>query len=408
MPLLLALLLTLLPAAAAGPLEDYRLQAQEQSPALQSAWSRWQAAQAAISPARTLPEPMLDMGLMLRSGQLRLGLSQTFPWPTELQAEGQAATAEAMAAQRAFEAQAVEVAGRVEQTYWELWENRSAQAVLVEHGAVLAGLSRATRARLEVGQASLADVQQVDLAAARLEDNRLLLVARERAGEAELRALLGRRDREAMPTDSLRPPLALPVEGLGTLEAAALQHPRLVEAEQMVARAEAMVRGARAQRAPELTVGADWTLPAPAAASDHAEPASLMVGLGLSLPLWQRSYAQGIAAAKAEVEAQRAQQRGMGDEALAALDATLADLADSERRARLTEDALLPQAQAALDSLLGALSTDRGSLAQVLMAQRELLELRLEADMARAAHARAWAALEQLCGRPLTRTGDAG
>jgi len=405
---LLLLLLLLLPAAA-GPLEDYRVEAQEQSPAVQAAWQRWQAAQAEIAVARALPEPMLDLGLMLRSGQLRVGLSQAFPWPTGLQAEGQAARAEAMVAQRAFEAQAVEVAAAVERAYWELWELRAAQAVLVEHGAVLAGLSGATRARLEVGQASLADVQQVDLAAARLEDSRLALQARERAAEAELRALLGRRDRESMLTDPQRPPLAQPSDSPEALEAAVLAHPWLGAAEEQVAVAEAMIRRAKARGAPEFNAGVEWTLPAYEGTGDHVvtEPEGLMVGLGVRLTLWQRSYAQGVVAAKAGAEGARAEQRAMGDEALAMLEATRIELADSERRARLIEQTLLPQAQASLDSLLGALSTDRGSLAQVLMAQRELLELRLEADMVRAAHARAWAALEQLSGRPLTRSEGA-
>lgn len=405
MAALLLLLLTLLPAAA-GSLEEYRAQAQEQSPAVQAAFQRWQAAEAEITMARTLPEPMLDLGLMLRGGQLRVGLSQGLPWPGGLRAAGEAATAQARSAQRAFEAQAVEVAAGVEQAYWELWELRAAQVVLDQHLVVLDGLSQSTRAAMTVGGASLAEVQQVDLAAARVRDARATLGSRERAAEAELRAVLGRRDRLPLSTDLERPPLALPVEDLAAMEAAALANPRLGVLTELLAAAEARVRGARAMRAPEFSVEVAYGLTAWPTESSHlsAEADGLMLGLGIGLPLWQRSYARGIDAARAEAEMTRSEQRAMGDEALAQLEMALAELGDSERRVRLVDQELVPQAQATLDSLLGSWATGRASLAEVLMVQRELLELRLEADMAHAAHARAWAELRRVCGRDLPAT----
>jgi hypothetical protein len=72
---------------------------------------------------------------------------------------------------------------------------------------------------------------------------------------------------------------------------------------------------------------------------------------------------------------------------------------DSYRRVELNENTLLPQAEAAYASVLGAYATSRSTVAASLLAQRELLEIRVGLEQARAEHAAAWARLEQVVGR---------
>jgi len=52
--------------------------------------------------------------------------------------------------------------------------------------------------------------------------------------------------------------------------------------------------------------------------------------------------------------------------------------------------------------VLGAFTVGRGTAAQVLLAQGELLDLRVMLETARADYARAWARLEELTGRELS------
>ncbi|MGB1015568.1 MAG: hypothetical protein ACPG4T_15635, partial [Nannocystaceae bacterium] len=64
---------------------------------------------------------------------------------------------------------------------------------------------------------------------------------------------------------------------------------------------------------------------------------------------------------------------------------------------------LLPQAESAYGSVLGAYTTGQGSVAQTLLLQRDLLALRIELERAHADYARAWARLQQVTGRELHR-----
>ena len=70
---------------------------------------------------------------------------------------------------------------------------------------------------------------------------------------------------------------------------------------------------------------------------------------------------------------------------------------------RVTERTLLPQAESTYTALLGSWSAGEATVAQVLLAEQALLELRIDGDRARVAHARAWAALDALCGVELPR-----
>ena len=135
---------------------------------------------------------------------------------------------------------------------------------------------------------------------------------------------------------------------------------------------------------------------------------AVVVGAGMRLPLWQGSYADAIAAARAEARAQRADQRAQTDRALAELESALAALRDAARRVERYRNTLLPQAEAAYASVLGAYASGRGSVAQTLLAQRDLLDLRVDIERARADHARAWARLEQVTGQELRRGSAAG
>jgi outer membrane protein, heavy metal efflux system len=130
---------------------------------------------------------------------------------------------------------------------------------------------------------------------------------------------------------------------------------------------------------------------------------AVMPSVGIRLPLWLGSYQEGVRAAEAEASAQRAEGQSAVRRAEAELDEALAMVRDSLRRVELNENTLLPQAEAAYASVLGAYATSRGTIAESLLAQREFLEIRVGLEEARAQHVAAWARLEQVVGRPVKR-----
>ncbi|MCA9570044.1 MAG: TolC family protein, partial [Myxococcales bacterium] len=67
---------------------------------------------------------------------------------------------------------------------------------------------------------------------------------------------------------------------------------------------------------------------------------------------------------------------------------------------RTLEATLLPVAEAAFEALLGELAAGTGGVADVLLAQRDLLDLRVDLVRARADHVRALARLAVAIGSP--------
>ncbi|MGB1017087.1 MAG: TolC family protein, partial [Nannocystaceae bacterium] len=198
---------------------------------------------------------------------------------------------------------------------------------------------------------------------------------------------------------------ALPRETEAELASYVELHPGIAVFDAKAEASESAARAEKADRFPSFTLGVDWIVTGNAATPDI--PASgkdaVIVGAGLRLPLWQKNYADSVKAAKADARVARAEKRAATDSGLAELAAANAEVRDAVRRIGLYGGTLLPQAESAYSSLLGAYTTGQGSVAQTLLLQRDLLELRIELQRAHADYARAWAWLEQVTGRELHR-----
>ncbi len=381
-------------------------------PEVRAAFAHWHARALSVSAAGTLPDPSLEFSLFLRAletrtgpQQGRVGVRQALPWPTVLTAGTDAAAESSRAAGARFEARILDVALAVEDAHWTLWSVREMRSIHKDHHALVEGLSGTVRGRVEVGSASLSDLQQVDLEHARLMDDIARMDEQERSAEAMLRAAVG-----VWSSDSLATPDApggpyLPDEASMVLEAAATAHPLLQERRHQVAAADAAVRVARGQRLPGLTVGVDWMVigasDAASADPDAGGQDAVAAGVGLSVPIWQKRAADRVSAARAMAQSARAEVEIQELSARASLHDAMATVEASGRRVATIRGTLLPQAEAAYSSLLGTYTAGTSSVAQLLMAQQVLLELRLDLVGAEAGHAQAWAMLRAVCGRDI-------
>ena len=97
----------------------------------------------------------------------------------------------------------------------------------------------------------------------------------------------------------------------------------------------------------------------------------------------------------------RAREHAARDRAVAELEQALANLRDSVRRVQLYETTLLPQAETTYSSTLDGYQSGRSSLAEVLIAEKDLLELGLGLFQAHASYGVSWAELERVVGRPV-------
>lgn len=403
-------------AASLDRVDGYVALALAHHPDLVAAHARWEAAVHRIAAARSQPQPVVGLGAYVQAvetrvgpQQARLSLTQGLSWSALLGHAGTAAAREAVAEGRRFDAVALGVAADVHVAWWSLWELRQVVALHREHLEVLASLSETLRARVEVGQAGLAGLQQVDLARARLADQVASLQAREAGLAAALRAAIGVPGDYEVPTEGEG--MVRPVgEELQALRDAAAAHPA-VDARQVAAEAaEALSRARGAARWPGVSVGADWirTGPASPEAFPMGVPAdsgrdAVMARVGLTVPLWQGALAHQVEEASSLAAARRAEARSEVESAWAELEALVAEVDDAARRHSVVVDTLQPQADAAYAAALGAVASGTAPVADVLWLQRDLLDLGVQGKVALAAHQRAWARLEALVGRPVQR-----
>lgn len=398
-----------LPARAEGAdLNHYLAVAMEQSPDLAAAFERWEASVDRISQARRLPDPMITFGYFLQSVETRVGpqrarvgLQQSFPWPTRLTANADSMSANARAQQKRVDALALNIRQRVEAAYWKLWLVRKLKETHSEHLLVVRSLSESVLARVAIGGATLAEQQQVDLTAARLEDRIEGMGEDEHTFIAELHAAMGVQEPQHPTTLTPPSPPAPPADSYAQLAAAVRAHPFIESFEYVAQSKEELARAKNAERYPNFTIGADWIITGEARMPNVPDSGkdAVIVGAGVSVPIWQGNYADGAQAARSEAKAERSEQRAAENNAIFELEASLAAVRDASRRVGLHEHTLVPQAESAYSSVLGVYATGKGTVAQTLLAQRDLLELRAELEKARADHALAWARLERVVGR---------
>ncbi len=384
--------------------------AMEQNPELRAAFESWRASVERIGTVRTLPDPTLNFGVFVRSVETRVGpqlarvgVSQSFPWPTRLGAASEAAAGRARAQYRRLDAATLMLTRRVSEAYWQLWKLRRTHQIHSDHLNVLRGLSETVRARFVTGSATLADQQQIDLAAARLEDSLQSTLAAQRVAAARLSAALSLPEAAHLPTPTPPPAPRLPEKDEAQLRALAMQHPLLDAYVMLIQADEAEARSREAAGYPSFSIGLDWIITGESDMPDVPDSGkdAIAVTGGIGLPLWRGSYADAASAARAEKRANEARLLAARDVALAELRANLSDVEEGVRRVKVYESTLLPQADAAYSSVLGAYATGRATVASTLLAQQELLRLRVELEEIRAEQAMAWARLEEVVGAPL-------
>jgi outer membrane protein, heavy metal efflux system len=399
-----------------GSLTGYIAYAMENSPDLAAQFERWRASVYRISNARRLPDPVISYAYYISRVETRVGpqrhrvsLKQTFPWPTRLSAGADAAAARARSQQEKFDAMAIAISSSVEQMYWQIWKTQESRKVQKDHEAVLSGLSESANAMMMTGRIDLSEQQQIDLARARVDDSISVLDEQLSQQKALLRGLIS-----APPEMNI---LVTSIPNLGKYdfdEAALLSsvknHPS-IRAYVALAQSSALdAKKEKSIRYPNITVGVDWieTGDAQNPSTPDSGKDALTAGIGVSIPLWQRSYQESVDAYHAEEKAYVADGEAAADRAVAAFYQTLSQIRDAERRMALYEKTLVPQAESVYESVLGAYASGRGNVASTLLAQQDLLQLRLQLIAVQTDYLTKIAALKNLVGNDLQTEKNAG
>jgi outer membrane protein TolC len=403
------LLLSAIPAAAGElPLLDLAAllsEAEASAPALRAAGSRVLAAETLPARAEALPDPMVSFSLQNESLEtFTLGDSQmsnaTFTWTQEIPFPGkralraEAARAESGVATAEAERIRREILAAVKTLYVELHRIHRVRGLVEENRRLVVALRDASRARFETGEAPLegplgagAEIARID---AEIED----LEGQRSEAEAGLTRLLGRSE-----TDRFGPavaaPAVAPFDPDELLRAAALHATRVGVLRAVERREEARIESLRRDLKPDFSWSAGY------AYRGSLDP--MVMGMfGVTLPLFRdRKQVQALAGAERSLEAVRHEAKDAALEAESSVREALARAKSAEDQARVFEDAVLPQARAALDAATAAYTTGRVDFATILGYARELLADARRIEDLRARRLAALALLEPSVGRDL-------
>ena len=361
-------------ATAASEVDALVAEALANNPDLAAARQEAAAARARVSPAGTLPDPMVTVnyendGVSPSLGvesmtRLQFMAQQAIPFPGKLRLQERVARADADRSATRPERVALGLEAAVRRGYATLLEARENLHLVDEQIETWREIEEVIRVRYSAGMGTQQDVLRAQSERTRLLQQRRKDEAAEEGALVELRRLLYRPpDAPVLTARRLVPsePLAAPTaeEFLKkTLEAT----PELREAALAKERARLAEELARRNLRPDFVASAAYM-------NRGSLPLMWSAGLGVSVPLWAgRKQRPLIVEAQSQFEAASATEASLRRQALARTDERLIRIRQLGDESRLDAEALLVQDRLAVDAALASYRTGSVPFVTVLEA----------------------------------------
>ena len=390
--------------APGATLDEVLAIARRLSPDLAARALDTEAAQARVDIAGSLADPTLritsdeiDRTSGPRQNKMLFTVEQEFPlWGKRDLKRDQAGAdvARSHADRRSTEAELIE---KVKVAFAQYYQADQAIRTTEDLHRVVHDMARVARDRYAQGRGSQQEVYKTEVEISRLATTLVRLEANRRGAIARLNPLLAR------PIDA---PLARPVKLRALPPETALAPPALMQRALAVnpslVGGDAQIAAASAgKQLADKSWYPDVMLKAGAIDRTGNGPNGYLAEIGLRVPLqWGLHEAQQREAA-AQLGATQARRQGIELQIQSDLGAFAADLAGSRKTADLIRTQLLPQSQALLRSGTAGYGLGRAELVDVLRAEHDLADLRIELLNAEFDQQRQLAAIERLIGGDL-------
>ncbi len=379
------------------------------SPRLAAARAGARAATFRVAPARTLPDPQLQLALMNRNlpglgigdplGMNQIQLMQMIPFPGKLGAAGRAAVAQADASRWRAEELGWELRSQVAMAFYEIYGTDLSITVALATQQLVRDIAGTARRMYAVGDGRQPDALRTQVEIDRMTEEIVRMRTMRYALIARLNALLDRSP-DAAVGDMQIPVFPAELPALDALVGLALGHrPMLKAGEEEVRAAEAAHTLARREIWPDLQLGVSYgQRPMPDGGTDRM--ASFMLGFNLPVFAGSRQFKM-----RQETQAMRDMARAdlatMEADTRGRVGVAYADLRQARQLRELYRVTLLPQARATVTSSLAAYQVGDINLMTLLDAQMTVNRYQQEVYRLEAAEGRSWAELEMLVGTEL-------
>lgn len=355
-------------------LSDFIRFAMLNQPSVEAAYLDWLASVENITVARSLPDPrlMFETDITRIVQTLMPGLVMDFPVLAKLSARGQAASAQSQEKYFAFEMAVLRAANAVKRTHYQLHFLEEKIRVERETLRLAADLEEIARQQNEVGKVTMQDVLRAQIEEDRLGNEIANLEDSRGPLRAAFKAALGIRISAADPPIPSRFEFTPADRDIDQILAVAFSNnPRIKSMEAEVRRGEALIRAARRERWPDVSVGVE--------ADALAVPTMFRPQFSLTLPIWRDKIAAQIAEAQAT--------KGASEARLSAEQIRLAaELAEKSFMARqatrnlaLARDVVGPKARQSLDVARASYLTGKADFTNLVDTWRTVLSIEIEA-----------------------------
>jgi outer membrane protein TolC len=391
-------------------LDEVLAYAAEESPALESAFYRWQAALEQSGYADSLPEPVVTFGWFIKNVETRVGpqkarfsFRQSFPWFGTLGAKKDQASERAEAAFRQYQSEKLRLFYSVKSAYYDYYYLGRETALTRENYELMEFWESVARTKYKVALRQYPDIIKAQVELGKLEDRMLTLEEVVRPTVARIRALLNLPHSVDLPMPS---DISVDESGIdrdAVVQEALANNPDLKSLMHLIEQERAGLRFEDKASLPTFSVGTDYVFTGAAvspAVPDSGKDA-WVVNVGVDLPLWSSKNDSRKAEAAARVRAAESSLSDARNRLEAFVEELVFEYSDALRKMRLYRDGLVPKAEQALNTSYTAYQAAEADFLYVLDAQRELLAFALELERARADLATRRAEIEMVIGKGL-------
>lgn len=372
------------------------------------------AAQARIDPAGALPDAQLSGAVAPetiggfetpsgreRSTNIRVEISQEFPWPGTLGLRADAARQEAAAVGDDVAALRLRLAAATRSTYAEWRYVHQALEINAANLDLVDELRQVAEDRYAAGLASQQDVLQAEVELQRIKHQAIKLRRAKRAVRAKINELLNRPARKP-----LAPPIALPrptaLPPYARLRQISLaEHPELAHVAKRIAANKDREALAQKDFYPDFKVFGGYN-----SLWDAGEK-RWIVGAGISLPLDRSKYRAQLDEARANTKRLGYELEDMRVQLLSELEQAHAAVEEADHEIQLYEEELIPRTQENLSAARSEYGSGGGAFLDVIIAEQLKLNAELELERARADYFAALAQLKRWTGGELPQPGGA-
>jgi outer membrane protein TolC len=388
-------------------LQDYLGYAERNNAALKSIFEQFRAAAEEVPQARALPDPRLTYGYFLQEVETRVGpqrqkfgIMQTFPWFGELEAQTDAATAAAKAASRRYDAERLKLFYQVKDVFYEYVYLARAVEITRQNLELLKHFEEVARIKYMAAAGSHPDVIRAQVQLATLEDNLRSVEELRQPIVDSLNAILNRDRNLPLPWPTRDPFSQLGLDRNKIIVMLQVNNPELQAMDFEITAAQSRIEVAKKKFYPDISLGVDWiqTDHARMSGMDDSGKDPVIAMFSINLPIWGDSYKAAHRQAKARMRKASADKIQRQNDITAQASKVLYKFEDSNRKATLYSDTLIPKAKEMLQASETAYQAGTLDFLSLIDAQQTLLNFELLYERSVTNNLQSLAQLDMLVG----------